>query len=500
MRAFIVLALLTFAACSNEPATQVTDAGVDAELPEWTGWPACDEGAATQRLTFVHVNDLHATYTPVNGVSPLARVRGYYERVRRESPYTLFTNGGDDHEKGSVAELLSGGLSTIEVTQGMQFDVRVIGNHDFAWSLEELLAFTHDEYGDVLLSNVTYTGEPASDFGAVPFAIKQVGCLRVGFAGFVSTPWDERDMTIPENFYPELPANYDFVAQAQAIVDAHRSEVDLLVLLNHIGIGDDTMVARMVPGIDIILSAHSHTLTGSPLVVGDTLIIQTGAFAQFIGRLDIDYDLATHTISDRDYRVQSVVSAPVSETMEAVVDHVMQTYAPNALETIGYTVGSQGSAAIAQLTALAATEQFSADAAIIETDTVWEPWVTGPLSQQTMANTFKVERERPGTPGFNAVYLVHLTGASLTLLRDGLAAGDWGSVFPTTIDASATYTLAVQKRDAYHPDLYLPAGVTFSDTPTLGSEAWEVLDAYARARTAMCLAIDMDVPLEGCMP
>lgn len=500
MRFFLLVIPFALLACNSPQEGATTDAGVDAELPEWTGWPECDEGAGTQQLTFVHVNDLHATYTPVNGVSPFARIRGYYEQVRRESPYTVFTNGGDDHEKGSVAELLSGGLSTIALTQALEFDVRVIGNHDFAWSVEELLQFTHDDHADVLLANVHYTGANPESFEAVPFVVKQIGCLRVGFGGLVSMPWDERDTEIPENFYPELEGNYDYIAQAEALVDEHRGEVDVLVLLNHVGLGTDSQIATQVAGIDIILSGHSHTLTGSPLVVGDTLIVQSGAFAQFINRLDVTVDLATNQIVDRQYRVQPVVSSPTSDEMQSVVDRVMEMYAPHAVDPVGTCIGSRTEVEIAGIAARAATRQFDADAAIVETRTVWTRWQNGPLTQQDMADTFKVERERPGTPGFNSIYLVPISGSALIALRDGLPDTGWGSVFPETIESSTTYTLAVQKRSAFHPDEFLPEGVTFAGEPVFGSEAWEMMDAYARERQAMCLGIDVDVAIPDCNP
>lgn len=500
MRTVTFVLGLFLAACGSTPDVTSSDAGVDAELPEWMGWPECDESAATQHLTFVHVNDLHATYTPVNGVSPFARIRGYYEQVRRESPYTIFSNGGDDHEKGSVAELLSGGLSTIELTQALEFDVRVIGNHDFAWSLEELLQFTHDAHADVLLANVSYTGPDPETFEAVPFVVKQIGCLTVGFGGIVSMPWDERDTEIPENFYPELEGNYDYVAQAQALVDAHRSEVDLFVLVNHVGLGADSQIATNVAGIDIILSGHSHTLTGSPVVVGGTLIVQSGAFAQFINRLDVTVDTVTHEITEHQYRVQPVTLAPTSEAMQATVNAVMSTYAPNALSVVGHSISSRTEFEIARIAALAATHQFDADAAVIETRTVWKRWQNGPLTQQDMADTFKVERERPGTPGFNSIYLVSITGSALISLRDGLPATGWGTSFPATIDASSMYTLAVQKRSAFHPDEFLPEGVVFATAPTFGSEAWEMMEAYAREREGLCLGVDVDTPLADCTP
>jgi len=56
-------------------------------------------------------------------------------QVKKENPFTLFTNAGDDYEKAQLAEELSRGQSTREVVEAMQYDVRALGNHDFAWGL-----------------------------------------------------------------------------------------------------------------------------------------------------------------------------------------------------------------------------------------------------------------------------------------------------------------------------------------------------------------------------
>src|SRR5262249_13590601 len=153
---------------------------------------------------------------------------------RKESPYTVFTSGGDDYEKGALAEVLSQGASTRAVLAAMAFDVRVIGNHDYAWSEEEVLSMSHDARASVLESNVTYTGADPVGFGAQSFVALQIGCVRVGFAGLVSQPWNDQDQQVDQPFYPDLSADYDFTSQARALVAAHRGEVDVLVFVDHI--------------------------------------------------------------------------------------------------------------------------------------------------------------------------------------------------------------------------------------------------------------------------
>jgi len=94
---------------------------------------------------------------------------------------------------------------------------------------------------------------------------------------------------------------------------------------------------------------------------------------------------------------------------------------------------------------------------------------------------------------------VVLTGEDLVTVRDGIGAidGGWRFAGPETIEPTAEYTLALSKSISHFPDERLPAGVEILNA-TDGMEMWEVLVQYAEQRTAACLHIDADVPLEPC--
>ena len=93
-----------------------------------------------------------------------SRIKAYHKKALSESPYTLFTDGGDDYEKGTVAEQISQGLATDEAIKAMAFDLRVLGNHDYAWGPEKLLEFSQDENAIVLASNTRYEGAATTRF------------------------------------------------------------------------------------------------------------------------------------------------------------------------------------------------------------------------------------------------------------------------------------------------------------------------------------------------
>jgi len=275
---------------------------VEGESPRW---PACDSTARVQTLSFLHVSDIHAHYNPDgSGKSPPARLRGFYERTRQENPFTLFTNAGDDYEKGSIAEVLSRGRTTRQVVQAMRYDVCTIGNHDFAWGLEELLASSQDPYSTVVASNITMAGgQSGLRPGWANYAEFTVGCVRIGFFGLVSKPWNEKGEQHDGSYFPELRSDFRYVETAQEIIGRHRQDIELLVLVSHLGVYEDTRLAEQTEGIDLILGGHSHTLHTRPLKVKDTSIVHVGANAEHIGRLDIEYDLRDRRVRAHDFEL-----------------------------------------------------------------------------------------------------------------------------------------------------------------------------------------------------
>ena len=108
---------------------------------------------------------------------------------RRRLPFS--PDFDDDHEKGSVVEQISLGGATRDIVHALQFDVRVMGNHDFAWGVEGALAHARDPNAVVLASNVGYIGPDPEAWEAQDVAIIPSGCMRIGFFGLVSAPWDE---------------------------------------------------------------------------------------------------------------------------------------------------------------------------------------------------------------------------------------------------------------------------------------------------------------------
>jgi len=96
------------------------------------------------------------------------------------------------------------------------------------------------------------------------------------------------------------------------ICNAHRSlDVDLTVLLTHIGHEEDKKLAALMDprwGVDLIIGGHSHTILEEPDEVNGILITQAGVGTAQIGHFDLMVDTETNTIDSYQWKL-----VPISE-------------------------------------------------------------------------------------------------------------------------------------------------------------------------------------------
>lgn len=448
----------------------------------------CTEGLKQQKISFVHVGDLHANYDPVN--DKYSRIRAFYKKTKSENPYTIFTNAGDDHEKGSVAEQLSQGAASQEATFAMKFDVRTIGNHDFAWGEKHLLDFSHDPHSIVLLSNTRYRGKDPGGLGAVEYGELQAGCVRIGVLGLISAPWNELDKSDQISYFPTFRTDFNDAAVVRKIVQAHRGDVELMVMVSHLGLDVDLNVAAEVKGIDLVLGGHTHSEPGVRRV-NKTIVLQPDHYGDGVTRLDLDFNLADKTIrSYRESRNLTVDLADIDQEVHQTIVDIATRYAPEANKVIAYLEKDTDSKGIAETAAKAGIHVHQADAALLDPKLVFHTtWPKGGLTQQSMLDAYRVERQKPNTPGANSQYLMEVDGDVLQQMKEQQP--DWVYAGPIAPDGKTIYKVLVNKPAALNISLFFPRGAAYKSI-TFASETWWALDQYGRYRTKQRRYMDSD--------
>ncbi|HKE37879.1 MAG TPA: hypothetical protein VKB39_10615, partial [Candidatus Baltobacteraceae bacterium] len=63
-----------------------------------------------------------------------------------------------------------------------------------------------------------------------------------------------------------------------------------LVVLSHVGLKLDRILAQRVPRIDLILGGHSHDTLFEPEYSGGVPIVHAGPYGRFVSRTELHYD------------------------------------------------------------------------------------------------------------------------------------------------------------------------------------------------------------------
>jgi 5'-nucleotidase/UDP-sugar diphosphatase len=454
----------------------------------------CRPSGDSARFSIAHFNDLQARYSDrIAGKSRYGYIAGYLRALKAETPATLVLDAGDDYEKGAIAELRSMGESTREMVQALPIDARTIGNHDFAYGESAVLRDVTLSAHPVLSSNMR------SKSGERPFATFarfDVGCVKVGIIGLTTNNFGADDSPTHEPFNGVFEPDPRYLEVAREIVRARRAEVDVVIALDHIGLHDDVRVAAGVSGVDLVVGGHSEDRLSAPRAItradgSRAWVVQAGHFGQALGRLDLAFDRRTRKLSVVEYALVNVDERlPYAEDVGDLASRLEAQSAPDAHKTIA-TVRSEiaEGEAMSQLVWRAVRERWQADALLVGRDLFWDRLPPGPLSLQALYESVLVQRQPAGTPGFSSLYITWLTGKELRSVQNRLIVGsNYAFYAPDSVVMDRKYRVVVEKRATLYPKRVFVDGYELPE-PRFGGELIDVLEPYARHRTARGLTL-----------
>jgi sulfur-oxidizing protein SoxB len=297
----------------------------------------------THELTIIQINDTHgylephreliwtgkeASYPMLGGY---ARIASLLEAVRRENPDGVLALDNGDTFHGTYPAVISRGEALVPLVNALQLDA-MTAHWEFAWGPAHFQALATRLDHPMLAINCydKQTGErPFS-----PSLVVERAGLRLGVIGIAATIIDK---SMPPHFSEglrftlgrdELPAEIDRLK--------HAEKADLIVVLSHLGFPQDVKIARLVEGIDVIVSGHTHNRLEEPARIENTLIIQSGCHGSFIGRLDLE--VTDGRIVDVRHKLVAVdESIKPNAAMQRLVDEVLRPHRAMLAEVVGQT-------------------------------------------------------------------------------------------------------------------------------------------------------------------
>lgn len=272
---------------------------------------SCKPEAQVKELTIFHTNDLHS-HLKKNKSDPfelggLARTSTLLKQLRTAATASLTLDAGDWSE-GTWYYDIDQGANMLRLLSAMNYDAAALGNHDFLQGPDELvktLTSAHASF-PVLAANLNFDnfsgGNELSKLLA-PSIIKTVDGIKVGIIGLTIG-----EITYSGYFKPVKITDVLEVAMKRAA--ELRPQVDVLILLSHNNFSVNKKLAELIPGLDAVLSGHSHVKTTQPVMVKnlgrDIPVLETGSWGKNLGELKISVDMTTHLATFKNYQMHPI--------------------------------------------------------------------------------------------------------------------------------------------------------------------------------------------------
>jgi sulfur-oxidizing protein SoxB len=290
-----------------------------------------EQGSAMDyALTYDDFVSLAQGYGRMGG---LDRISTVVKAIRAEAPHALILDGGDTWQ-GSLPALRTEGMDMVRLFNAL--GVEAMTSH---WEytlgsarVNELVENYVDP--DFLGANI-YDAEWDEPVGQ-PYSMFERNGTMIAVIG---QAFPYMPIANPGWMFPELSFGLRRERIAEVVEEVRAAGAEVVVLLSHNGFDVDRQFARDIPGIDVILTGHTHDALPEPIQVGNTFLIASGSHGKFVSRVDLDVqDGAMRGITHRLIPIFSDVIAPDPE-MTALVEETRAPYAEEMAEVIG-TSGS----------------------------------------------------------------------------------------------------------------------------------------------------------------
>ncbi len=307
-------------------------------------------------FTILHTNDLHSNligmgpasdYTPFSlnddatrgGFARLATLIAKRKQTRAGQGPVLVLDAGDYSMGTAFAGATRETGAELQLLSLIGFDATTFGNHDFDLGPDgtagAIAAAAKAGHVPVLVaSNTDFSADDtklvglqrlAKDGLVRRYVVIERGGIRFGIFGLLGKE---------AQLYTDGAGAVVFgdpVETAQKMVTLLRKtqKADVIIALSHGGMekgkdgrftdGEDVRIAKAVPGIDVVIGAHSHTELHEPVIVnGRTPVVQTGKYGENLGELVITLDGSKLT-------VESYKLYPIDDTIvgdRAIADEI----------------------------------------------------------------------------------------------------------------------------------------------------------------------------------
>lgn len=243
-----------------------------------------------QVLTTFATSDIHGNLVPYTSndgnftIGSVARISTILNETRENlsKDNVLYVDAGDSPYNTALASLTNGDVS-VEVLDKLDLNATVLGNHDFDYSLDNLLRLAKNANYSMLSANTYYKNDNYPK-ELKPYIIENKGGVKIGIFGITD---DESASTTLYSNTKDIKF-YDDIETAKQVVKKLKEEkkCDIIIALSHLH-SKNTTLLKQVDGIDISIGG-GNDIAGRPDIINNTWLINPGKHAEALNQINLN--------------------------------------------------------------------------------------------------------------------------------------------------------------------------------------------------------------------
>ena len=319
----------------REPSINIGVGGNKGAVPHVTGadfrklYGIADGSPSHYALSSGDFSSLAQGYGRVGGLDRVATV---IKAIRADRPDAILLDGGDTWH-GSYTCYHTEGQDMVNVMNALQPDAMTF-HWEFTLGSDRVAELVESLPFAALGQNIfdAEWDEPTDLFP--PYKMFERGGTQIAVIG---QAFPYMPIANPRWMFPEYSFGIRDENMATMVEEVRAAGAECVIVLSHNGFDVDKKMASVVPGIDVILSGHTHDALPEPVLVGKTIILPSGSNGKFVSRVDLDIrDGQMMGYKTKLIPIFSDVIAPDAE-VAALIDAERAPFEAEMSEVIGQT-------------------------------------------------------------------------------------------------------------------------------------------------------------------
>ncbi|HEJ9056872.1 TPA: 5'-nucleotidase C-terminal domain-containing protein [Serratia fonticola] len=250
-------------------------------------------------ITILGTSDLHGTFVPwdystdtENLAGSLSQIATQVHKVRAQQPNVILVDAGDTIQGNFVETFKNDKTSPMILGfNALDYDVWVMGNHEFDFGLKALATPLSQFKGTALAGNIFWdSGKPYLP----AYKIVERQGVKIGIIG-MDTP-----MTAEFAKGTDRIDSLTFTDPVQAVkkvIQQIHGQVDAIVLVAHMGIDNENQrpgtgvgdIARANPELAAIVAGHMHVKVDKEVING-VIVTEPDKYGRALSRIDLQFE------------------------------------------------------------------------------------------------------------------------------------------------------------------------------------------------------------------